>query len=123
MNLSLRIHPPREYFLDEKQTTKPTLHGWNPRSYDHSGSSGAFLLPSSHLAYMCLCYLGTFFTPTSSPLVPRRQSEFEDEVADFVFLVGPPASGKSSLYFRLFQKHGYARIVRSPVGSRSPSTE
>jgi len=37
MNLTIRIYPPREYFLDEKQETKPTLHGWNPSKFDHSG--------------------------------------------------------------------------------------
>ncbi|GAA5825504.1 hypothetical protein JCM5353_005329 [Sporobolomyces roseus] len=94
MNLSIRIYPPREYFLDEKQETKPTLHGWNPSKFDHSGS---------------------FFAPTSTPLIPRRQSEFDDEIADVVFLVGPPASGKSSLYFRYLQKRGYERITSSEV--------
>lgn len=49
--------------------------------------------------------------PTSSPLVTRRASEFDDPVCEIILFVGRPACGKTFLFHRIFEQKGYKRIV------------
>ncbi|GAA5906260.1 uncharacterized protein JCM6883_005492 [Sporobolomyces salmoneus] len=92
MNVGIRFRSPQEYFFGEEYDARWSLGGFKPKSYDHSGP-------------LCL--------PTSTPLVTPPPSEFEDPIAEVVFLVGRPACGKTFLYHRIFETRGYKRITSS----------
>jgi hypothetical protein len=67
---------------------------------------------------------GPLFSPTSSPLLPRRNSEFEDEhPPEVVIFVGFPGSGKTSFYKTHFAPKGYVHVVRFIVTSSCLSPE
>lgn len=123
MNLGIRFYSPREYFFGDERETVWSLKGFNPKKYDHSGRTLFASSPSTVRDYqithkMALCTAGPLFLPTSTPLIPRPSSEFDEPIVDIVFLVGPPACGKTSLYYRFFEKAGYERIV-SPLSHSS----
>ncbi|GAA6005125.1 hypothetical protein JCM11491_002585 [Sporobolomyces phaffii] len=93
-NVALPFHIPGAFFHGEDVDAPWSLQGWNPKKFAHS-----------EWLYM----------PTSTPLIPRQRSEFDDPIADVVLFVGPPASGKTSFYYRHFEKHGYERITSNDV--------
>jgi hypothetical protein len=45
MNVDIAFHTPEAFFLKDARDEKFTLSGWDPSSYDHSGTSRN---PSSH---------------------------------------------------------------------------
>lgn len=52
------------------------------------------------------------FSPTSTPLLPRRNSEFDEEhPPEVVIFVGFPGSGKTSFFKQHFAEKGYVHIV------------
>ncbi|GAA5905538.1 polynucleotide 3'-phosphatase [Sporobolomyces salmoneus] len=97
MNCNLPFFTPEEYFKGAAVSKSFTLSGFNSKLYDHS-------LP--------------LFTPTSTPLLPRRDSEFDDEPLDVVIFVGSPGAGKTSFYAKHFQPKGYVHINQDTLRTR-----
>ena len=58
--------------------------------------------------------LGPQFTPSSSPLIPPSSTHGE-----VVLFVGYPASGKTSLYQKVFQPAGYQHVNQDTLKTRS----
>ncbi|GAA5829209.1 hypothetical protein JCM3766R1_001018 [Sporobolomyces carnicolor] len=97
MNCNLPFFTPEEYFKDAPISKKFVLNGFNSKAYDHT-------LP--------------LFTPTSTPLLPRRNSQFEDETLEVVIFVGSPGAGKTSFYQKYFQPKGYVHINQDTLRTR-----
>ncbi|EJD05401.1 PNK3P-domain-containing protein [Fomitiporia mediterranea MF3/22] len=91
-NVGIKFLTPEEYFL--KRPAKPyELKGFNPNQ-----------LPPNE---------GPRITPTSSPILPATE-----ERPEIVIFVGPPASGKTSLFESSFQPAGYEHVNQDTLGSR-----
>ncbi|GAA5975452.1 hypothetical protein JCM10908_005167 [Rhodotorula pacifica] len=97
INCGLPFFTPEEFFLD-RPAMPYTLKGWDPSTHDHEAP---------------------LFLPTSSPLLPRRNSEFEDEhPPEVVIFVGFPGSGKTSFFKTHFAPKGYVHINQDTLRSR-----
>ncbi|GAA5987146.1 hypothetical protein JCM5350_003861 [Sporobolomyces pararoseus] len=97
INCDLPFYTPEEYFKGAPISQNFTLSGFNSKLYDHS-------LP--------------LFSPTSAPLLPRRNSEFEDEPLEVVIFVGSPGAGKTSFFKEHFQSSGYVHINQDTLRTR-----
>ncbi|GAA5838084.1 hypothetical protein JCM5353_004491 [Sporobolomyces roseus] len=97
INCGLPFYTPEEYFLDKPVSTKWRLSGFNAKLFDHS-------LP--------------LYSPTSTPLLPRRSSEFEEQGPEVVIFVGSPGAGKSTFYKKHFAPKGYVHINQDTLRSR-----
>ncbi|KAG0658357.1 hypothetical protein C6P46_005813 [Rhodotorula mucilaginosa] len=98
LNCGLKFLTPEEFFLN-KPPMPFALKGWDPSTHDHDGP---------------------LFSPTSSPLLPRRNSEFEDEhPPEVVIFVGFPGSGKTSFYKTHFAPKGYVHVNQDTLRTRS----
>ncbi|GAA5852634.1 hypothetical protein JCM8547_002572 [Rhodosporidiobolus lusitaniae] len=96
MNCGLRFYTPEEWFLD-KPARPYTLRGWNAGQHDHT-------LP--------------LYSPTSTPLLPHRLSEFDSHPPEVVLFVGFPGSGKTSFYKRHFAASGYVHVNQDTLKTR-----
>ncbi|GAA5869573.1 hypothetical protein JCM3774_005483 [Rhodotorula dairenensis] len=97
MNCGLPFMTPEEFFLG-KPAVPFDLKGWDPLKYDHEAP---------------------LFSPTSSPLLPRRNSEFEDDhPPEVVIFVGYPGAGKTSFFKTHFAPKGYVHINQDTLRSR-----
>ncbi|POY76877.1 hypothetical protein BMF94_0129 [Rhodotorula taiwanensis] len=97
INCGLPFFTPEEFFLG-RSATGYTLKGWDPASHDHQAP---------------------LFTPTSTPLLPRRNSEFDDDhPPEVVIFVGFPGSGKTSFFKNHFAPKGYVHVNQDTLHSR-----
>lgn len=133
LNCGLKFLTPEEFFLN-KPPMPFALKGWDPSTHDHDGQSSLYTMTRANTSSRSrwtarfggktdeekskrhlLRPAGPLFSPTSSPLLPRRNSEFEDEhPPEVVIFVGFPGSGKTSFYKTHFAPKGYVHVVRSP---------
>lgn len=136
LNCGLKFLTPEEFFLN-KPPMPFVLKGWDPSTHDHDGQSSLtpWGTPEDPPTSRCIerrtertdddsTPAGPLFSPTSSPLLPRRNSEFEDEhPPEVVIFVGFPGSGKTSFYKTHFAPKGYVHVVRFIVTSSCLSPE
>ncbi|GAA5890202.1 hypothetical protein JCM5296_002848 [Sporobolomyces johnsonii] len=97
INCGLPFLTPEQYFHNKPAPTNWTLTGWDAASYDHSSP---------------------FHSPNSTPLLPRRLSEFDDLPPEVVLFVGSPGSGKTSFYKRHFAPKGYVHVNQDTLRTR-----
>ncbi|GAA6008634.1 hypothetical protein JCM10207_007186 [Rhodosporidiobolus poonsookiae] len=96
MNCGLPFVTPEEFFLG-RPAVPYTLQGWNAAKHDHHSP---------------------LYSPTSSPLLPRRLSEFDAVAPEVVIFVGFPGSGKTSFFKKHFAPQGYKHINQDTLKSR-----
>ncbi|GAA5877857.1 hypothetical protein JCM16303_000262 [Sporobolomyces ruberrimus] len=97
MNCGLPFFTPEEYFKGAPPSLNFSFSGFDPKLYDHS-------LP--------------LFSPTSSPLLPRCSSEFDEKPLEVVIFVGSPGAGKTSFYKKHFYPEGYVHINQDTLRNR-----
>ncbi|GAA6062392.1 hypothetical protein JCM10212_003201 [Sporobolomyces blumeae] len=98
MNIGIPFLTPEEYFKGHPPSTNWSLSGFNASTYDHDQP---------------------LYTPTSTPLLPRRLSEFDDHVhPEVIIFVGSPGAGKTSFYKKHFAPKGYVHINQDTLHTR-----
>lgn len=93
-NAGLRFLTPEEFFL-----------GASPAKFDWGSIDPAALLRAT-------AQLDPLHDISPRPLLPSPPRQ------ELILLVGPPASGKSSLYQRVFQPAGYVHVSRDILGTQ-----
>ncbi|GAA6020040.1 hypothetical protein JCM8202_004964 [Rhodotorula sphaerocarpa] len=97
LNCGLPFFTPEEFFYD-KPALEYALKGWDASKHDHDAP---------------------LFSPTSTPLLPRRNSEFDEEhPPEVVIFVGFPGSGKTSFFKQHFAEKGYVHINQDTLRTR-----
>ncbi|GAA6027946.1 hypothetical protein JCM8097_001795 [Rhodosporidiobolus ruineniae] len=96
MNCGLPFFTPEEYFLG-RSAMPYTLQGWNAAQHNHDAP---------------------LYSPTCSPLLPRRLSEFDQIPPEVVIFVGFPGSGKTSFFTEHFAPKGYVHINQDTLKTR-----
>ncbi|GAA5912573.1 hypothetical protein JCM6882_004806 [Rhodosporidiobolus microsporus] len=96
LNCGLLFFTPEEYFLG-KSAAPFTLKGWNAAQHNHDAP---------------------LYSPTSSPLLPRRLSEFDPIVPEVILFVGFPGSGKTSFFKKHFAPQGYVHVNQDTLKTR-----
>ncbi|PRQ72955.1 Polynucleotide kinase 3 phosphatase-domain containing protein [Rhodotorula toruloides] len=98
INCGLRFFTPEEFFLGAPVNHNWSLLGWDPSTYDHNAP---------------------LYSPASSPLLPRRLSEFDQEQPpEVIVFVGYPGSGKTSFFKKHFEPKGYVHVNQDTLKTR-----
>ncbi|BGP30961.1 DNA kinase/phosphatase Pnk1 [Rhodotorula toruloides] len=98
INCGLRFFTPEEFFLGASVSQNWSLVGWDPSTYDHNAP---------------------LYSPASSPLLPRRLSEFDQEQPpEIIIFVGYPGSGKTSFFKKHFEPKGYVHVNQDTLKTR-----
>lgn len=123
LNCGLPFFTPEEYFLEKPASKNWRLSGFNAKLFDHSRQFRSLHCALKSTAQALRYPAVPLYSPTSTPLLPRRSSEFEEQGLEVVIFVGSPGAGKSTFYKKHFAPRGYVHIVSPSLGSLSREGE
>ena len=115
LNAGIGFYTPEEYFLGRAKEYDIPMRPWSPSAHTPAPSlKGLVDEPEDEMVTVDLSTLDTDESSTRT-LLPSSDSQGQPEI---VLFVGPPASGKTFLFHRVFAPASYAHVNQDTLRTR-----